>query len=83
VPPDRGRHGVRCEAISNPLVALGQGTLWPMGEINRIIARPAKFSPAELRKMHRRIATEPGPTGNRQAISSYLSLVTGPESLRS
>jgi hypothetical protein len=56
-------------------LALGQGTLRPIGEINRIIARLAKFSRAELRKMRRRIHTVPGPTGDRQAISGYLSLV--------
>ena len=50
-------------------LALGQGPLRPIGEINRIIARLAKFSRAELRKMRRRIRTEPGPTGDRQTIN--------------
>ena len=58
-------------------LALGQGSQRPIGEVNRIIARLAKFSRAEFRKMRRRIRTEPGPTGDRQAISGYLSLVYG------
>jgi hypothetical protein len=58
-------------------LALGQGTLRPIGEINRIIARLAKFSRAELRKMRRRIRVEPGPSGDRQAVFAHISLLIG------
>ena len=58
-------------------LALGQGTPRSIGEINRIIGQLAKFSRAELRKMRRRIHTEPGPTGDLKAFSGYLSLVYG------
>jgi hypothetical protein len=60
-------------------LALGRGTPRPIGEVNRIVARLAKFSRAETRKMRCRIRTEPGPTGDRQAIVAYLSLVYGAE----
>jgi hypothetical protein len=58
-------------------LALGQGTPRPIVEINRVVAQLAKFSRAEIRKMHRRIRTEAGPTGDRQAVLAYLSLVYG------
>ena len=51
----------------------------PINELNRFVVRLAKFSRAEIRKMRRRIVTEPGPAGNRQAIAGYLSLACGAE----
>jgi hypothetical protein len=58
-------------------LALGQGAPRPVSEINRIIAILAKFSRSEIRKMRRRIRTERGPIGDRQAIIAYLSLIHG------
>jgi hypothetical protein len=72
-----GEGGPDLEPAVRRWLALGQGTLRPIGEINRIIAQLAKFSRAELRKMRRRIRTEPAPTGDRQIINGYLSLVYG------
>jgi hypothetical protein len=51
----------------------------PIGELNRIVSRLAKFSRAQIRKMRRRNAAEPGPSGDRQAIVGYLSLTYGAE----
>jgi hypothetical protein len=51
----------------------------PIGDLNRGVARLAKFSRAGTRKMRRRIATESGPAGDRQAIVGYLSLACGAE----
>jgi hypothetical protein len=45
-----------------------------IGDLNLIVAPLAKFSRFETRKMRRRIVTEPGPVGDRQAIVGYLSL---------
>jgi N-acetylmuramoyl-L-alanine amidase len=50
-----------------------------IGELNPLLARLAKFSRAETRKMRRRIVTEPGPAGDRQAIVGHLSLAHGAE----
>jgi hypothetical protein len=60
-------------------LALGRGELRPIGDLNRIVARIAKFSRSEIRKMRRRIVTEPGPAGDRQAIIGHLSLAFGAE----
>jgi hypothetical protein len=51
----------------------------PIGELNRILARLAKFSRSEIRKTHRRSRTEPGAAGDRQAIVAHLSLGQGAE----
>jgi hypothetical protein len=50
-----------------------------INELNRFVARLAKFSRAEIRKMRRRIVTEPGPAGDRQAVTAHLSLLYGAE----
>jgi hypothetical protein len=48
----------------------------PIGDVNRIVSRLAKFSRAEIRKLHRRVATgQSGPIGDRQAILAYLSML--------
>jgi hypothetical protein len=51
----------------------------PIGDLNRFLACLAKFSRSEIRKMRRRIVTEAGPAGDRQAIVGYLSLAHGTE----
>jgi hypothetical protein len=60
-------------------LALGRGELRPIADLNRVAARLAKFSRAEIKKMHRRMPREPGPAGDRQAILAHLSLVHGAE----
>jgi hypothetical protein len=60
-------------------LALARKEPRPINELNRFVARLAKFTRAEIRKMRRRIATEPGPAGDRQAIVTYLSLAYGAE----
>jgi hypothetical protein len=74
-----GEGGRDLEPAVRRWLTLGQGTPRPIGEINRIIAGLAKFSRSEIRKMRRRIPTERGPTGDRQAIVGYLSLAYGAE----
>jgi hypothetical protein len=49
----------------------------PIIDLNRIVARLAKFSRSEIRKLRRRIRTESGPAGDRQAVLAYISLLKG------
>jgi hypothetical protein len=56
-------------------LALAQSKPRSIVELNRIVSRLAKFSRAEVRKLRRRIRTEPGPVGHRQAIIAYISLL--------
>jgi hypothetical protein len=58
-------------------LGLAHDELRPIGDLNRIVARLAKFSRSETRKIRRRIVTEPGPAGDRQAIVLHLSLAYG------
>jgi hypothetical protein len=67
------------EAILRRWLALARGELRPIGDLNRIVACLAKFSRSEIKKRRRRIRTEPGVTGDRQAIVGYWSLVYGAE----
>jgi hypothetical protein len=56
---------------------LAAGEPRPIADLNRIVARLAKFCRSEIRKMHRRIRTEAGPGGDRQSIIAYLSALFG------
>jgi hypothetical protein len=58
-------------------LALSRKELRPINELNRFVARLAKFSRAEIRKMRRRIVTEPGPAADRQLVVAHLSLAHG------
>jgi hypothetical protein len=69
--------GPRLEATVRRWLALGQSELRSILELNRIGARLAKFSRSEIRKFRRRIRTESGPPGDRQAILAYISLLKG------
>jgi hypothetical protein len=60
-------------------LSLARGDPRPIGELNKIVARLGKFTRVEIRKTQRRIATEPGRAGERQAIVGYLSLAYGAE----
>jgi hypothetical protein len=60
-------------------LALARSEPWPIGDLNRFVARLAKFSRAEIRKMRRRIVVEPGPADDRQEIVGFLSLAHGAE----
>jgi hypothetical protein len=46
-------------------------------ELNRIVSRLAKLSRAEIKKSRRRIRSESGSVGDRQAVLAYLSLLGG------
>jgi hypothetical protein len=67
------------EATVRRWLALANAAPRPIGDQNAIVARLAKFSRSEIRKIRRRIVTEPGPAGERQAIVAYLSLAHGTE----
>jgi hypothetical protein len=67
------------EATVRRWLALGQSELRSILELNRIVARLAKFSRSEIRKLRRRIRTESGPAGDRQAVLAYISLLNGAE----
>jgi hypothetical protein len=60
-------------------LALAQSKPRSIVELNRIVSRLGKFSRSEIRKLHRRIRSEPGPVGRRQAILAYISLLFGAE----
>jgi hypothetical protein len=51
----------------------------PIVELNRIVSRLAKFSRAEIKKSRRRIRSESGPVGDRQAVLAHISLLQGSE----
>lgn len=46
-------------------------------ELNGIVARISKFSRSEIKKMHRRIRSDSGPAGDRQAILAHILLLNG------
>jgi hypothetical protein len=58
-------------------LAFAAGELRPVGEVNRVLGRLAKFSRLEIKKMGRRITTQAGPAGDRQAIGGHLAQVYG------
>jgi hypothetical protein len=51
----------------------------PATELNPILARLSKFSRAEIKKARRRIHTEHGLVGDRQAVLAHISLLCGAE----
>jgi hypothetical protein len=72
-----GENGPGLEATVRRWLALGQSELRSIIELNRIVARLAKFSRSEIRKLRRRIRSEAGPAGDRQAVLAYISLLNG------
>ena len=72
-------NGPGLEAAVRRWLALGQSELRSIIELNRIVARLAKFSRSEIKKSRRRIRGEAGPAGDRQAILAYISLLSGAE----
>jgi hypothetical protein len=71
--------GSDCEPTVRRWLALARSEPRSIAELNRIIARLAKFSRSEIRKSRRRIRREPGPVGDRQAILAHVSLLNGAE----
>ena len=67
------------EATVRRWFALARSELRSILELNRIVARLAKFSRSEIRKLRRRIRSESGPVGNRQAVLAHISLLMGSE----
>src|ERR1700687_3781412 len=74
-----GGGGTDLEPTVRRWVAMARVELRLIGDLNRIVARLARLSRAETRKMRRRIVTEPGPAGDRHAIVARLSMVHGAE----
>ena len=72
-------NGPGLEATVRRWLALGQSELRSIFELNPIVARLAKFSRSEIRKLRRRIRSELGPAGDRQAVLAYISLLKGAE----
>jgi hypothetical protein len=72
-----GDHGPDLEPTIRRWISLSGGEPRPIADLNRILARVAKFSRGEIRKMRRRIAVQPGPAGDRQAVMAYLSMLYG------
>jgi hypothetical protein len=67
------------ESMVRRWIALAQGELRLIIQLNRIVARLAKFSRAEIKMRRRRIQSEAGPVGDRQAILAHISLLHGAE----
>ena len=67
------------EAKLRRWLALMAGEVRPIGYLNRIVAQLGKFSRAQMRNARRRIRTERGPIGDRQAILAWLSVLYGTE----
>jgi hypothetical protein len=74
-----GEVGTDLEPTVRRWFALAGVELRPIDDLNRFVACLAKFSRAEIKKLRRRIVTEPGPAGERQAIVGHLSLAYGAE----
>jgi hypothetical protein len=72
-----GENGPALEATVRRWLTLGKGELRPIAELNRIVARLAKFSRAEVSKLRRRVRVESGPVGDRQAVLAHISLLHG------
>jgi hypothetical protein len=72
-----GEKGPGLEATVRRWLTLGPSEFRSIFGLNRIVARLAKFSRSEIRKLHRRIRTESGPAGDRQAVLAYISLLKG------
>jgi hypothetical protein len=69
--------GGNLESTLRRWLGLAQGEPRPIVELNRIVARLSKFSRTEIRKLRRRIRSEVGPAGDRQAILAHVSLLNG------
>jgi hypothetical protein len=74
-----GEGGSNLEPTVRRWLALARDELHPIGDLNRMVGRLAKFGRWEIKKMRRRLRTAPGPTGDRQAIFGHLSLLWGAE----
>ena len=74
-----GEDGSDLEPTVRRWLALGQSELRPIIELNRIVARLAKFSRSEIRRLRRRIRSRPGPVGDRQAVLAHMSVLNGAE----
>ena len=72
-----GKDGRDCEPAIRRWLALARSEPRSIDQLNPIVARLAKFSRSEIRKLRRRIRSESGPAGGRQAVRAYLSLLRG------
>jgi hypothetical protein len=71
--------GADLESTVRRWLAFARSEPRSVAELNRIVSRLAKFSRAEIKKLRRRIRSEPGPVGDRQVILAYISLLNGAE----
>jgi hypothetical protein len=74
-----GEGGRDCEPAVRRWLALARSEPRSITELNRIVARLGKFSRSEIRKSHRRIRSEPGAVGDRQAVLARISQLCGAE----
>jgi hypothetical protein len=72
-----GQDGLDVEATVRRWLALDQSEPRPIGDLNRIVTRLGKFSRSEIGKSCRRIRSEPGQVGDRQAVLAYISQLYG------
>jgi hypothetical protein len=72
-----GQHGCDCEPAACRWLSRSLSGPRSIIELNRIVARLAKFSRSEIRKLHRRIRSDSGPAGERQAVFAHISLLKG------
>jgi len=74
-----GKDGSDCEPATRRWLALAGSEPRSINQLNPIVARLAKFSRSETKKLRRRIRAEAGPVGDRQAILAHISLLNGAE----
>jgi hypothetical protein len=72
-----GSRAIDLEPTMRRLLTLGRGELRSVIDLNKTLGQIAKFSRAEIRKLRRRLDTQPGPVGDRQAVIAHLSLLYG------
>jgi hypothetical protein len=71
------KDGSDCEPATRRWLALARSEPRSIKQLNPIVARLAKFSRSETKKLHRRVRSESGPAGDRQAVLAYISLLNG------
>jgi hypothetical protein len=72
-----GQDGRNCEPAVRRWLSLSLSEPRSIIELNRIVARISKFSRTEIKKMHRRIRSDSGPAGDRQAVFAHIFLLNG------
>ena len=74
-----GKDGRNYEPVTRRWLAIARSDPRSIKQLNPIVSRLARFSRSETKKLRRRIRSEAGPAGDRQAILAHISLLNGAE----